>query len=38
MKAKLHNDSLFKGRLITIMEKRKNKPGMGTGAGRGAQA
>ncbi len=38
MKAKMHNESLFKGRQITIVEKRKNKPGMGAGGGRGAQA
>jgi len=29
MKAKFHNDSLFKGRQITVTDKRKNKPGMG---------
>ncbi|CDW77189.1 rnp domain protein [Stylonychia lemnae] len=28
-RSKLLNDSLFKGRQITVMEKRKNKPGMG---------
>jgi hypothetical protein len=32
MKAKLHNDSLFKGRQITVIPKRKNIPGQG-GAG-----
>jgi hypothetical protein len=31
MKAKMHNDSLFKGRQITVIDKRKNKPGMGHG-------
>ena len=25
----MHNDSLFKGRQITVIDKRKNKPGMG---------
>jgi len=35
MKAKMHNESLFKGRQITVVEKRKNKPGMGHGTGRG---
>lgn len=29
MKAKIHNDCLFKGRQITVIDKRKNKPGMG---------
>ena len=29
MKAKLHNDSLFKGRQITVIPKRKNVPGHG---------
>ena len=32
MKAKLHNDSLFKGRQITVIPKRKNIPGHGAGA------
>lgn len=31
----MHNESLFKGRQITILEKRKNKPGMGHGGMRG---
>ena len=35
MKAKMHNDSLFKGRQITVIDKRKNKPGMGHGGMRG---
>jgi hypothetical protein len=35
MKAKMHNESLFKGRQITVIEKRKNKPGMGHAGGRG---
>lgn len=31
VKAKNWNDSLFKGRQLTVMPKRKNKPGMGRG-------
>ena len=38
MKAKMHNDSLFKGRQITVIDKRKNKPGMGHGGLRGNNA
>jgi hypothetical protein len=30
MKAKLHNESLFKGRQITVIPKRKNIPGQGS--------
>ena len=33
MNAKMHNETLFKGRQITVIEKRKNKPGMGHGRG-----
>ena len=36
MKAKMHNDSLFKGRQISVIDKRKNKPGMGQAGMRGA--
>lgn len=35
MKAKLHSESLFKGRQITVLPKRKNLPGHGSGAMRG---
>ena len=35
MNAKMHNDTLFKGRQITVVEKRKNKPGMGHPGARG---
>ncbi len=38
MKAKMHNESLFKGRQITVIEKRKNIAGMNIGGGRGQQA
>lgn len=31
VKAKHLNESLFKGRQLTVMPKRKNKPGMGRG-------
>ena len=34
----MHNESLFKGRQITVIEKRKNKPGMSHAGGRGQQA
>lgn len=33
LKAKHLNESLFKGRQLTVMPKRKNKPGMSTGRG-----
>ena len=33
VRAKLLSDSLFKGRLITVIPKRKNVPGVGAGAG-----
>lgn len=35
VKAKHLNESLFKGRQLTVMPKRKNKPGMGRGGGFG---
>lgn len=35
MKAKRLTDSLFKGRQITVMPKRKNLPGKGRGMSRG---
>ena len=35
MKAKIYNDSLFKGRQITVLPKRKNIPGQGASAFRG---
>lgn len=35
MKSKRLNDSLFKGRQITILPKRKNVPGRGRGGVRG---
>jgi hypothetical protein len=33
LKAKHLNESLFKGRQLTVMPKRKNKPGMGSARG-----
>lgn len=33
IKAKHLNESLFKGRQLTVIPKRKNKPGMGSGRG-----
>ena len=35
MKAKLHTDSLFKGRQITVIPKRKNIQGYGAGPAMG---
>ena len=35
IKAKHLNESLFKGRQLTVMPKRKNKPGMSRGRGFG---
>lgn len=32
LRAKHLNETLFKGRQLTVMPKRKNKPGMGRGA------
>jgi len=37
MKAKLHNESLFKGRQITVIPKRKNIPGQGSSMRGGRQ-
>ncbi len=37
MKAKRLSDSLFKGRQITVIPKRKNVPGRGRGGGRGGK-
>jgi len=37
MKAKRLTDSLFKGRQITVIPKRKNLPGKGRGMGRGGK-